>query len=1414
MNISKELHALKIAQLQHKNKIIELNNKVNSSSIPIDKVNLCLTEFKKATSCVSFVNTLINENTDLIIQNDYECLLPLLRKKYSEPDNYCWITTLPPNPNNATDVLQHSARYGFLQGRKIMNIGDIGPYKENNKNIQSLLRNHAAYYYTKLRQNKYASFFYDLTIINFVEGPQLQMNLFMKDVRSPYHIVIGSPIELSNILKPIPQQFLNLVKTLSTMVNNVGSQDIFQYGDNFSNLICVSSTNPRWTGQPISKCFGNDNQNIPLLYENIISEITSEPLLVNQKCFVTYQFQQESWVAVIEILSDSQFVQTSLRLSDIFKPTNRYNDEIVYGSLKVRDKDTVILNADPSNKVTCFNEKVGINQAPFEVHAILDIDTNTQEQIIFMNTVIKTSLSTLYKNVNKNSDTIYDFIMSEQFNQITIFKAPINNSIVKIDIEFINGDLTLNDESVSKIRRILHELHNVSTNNQTYTFIETFISNSIYYLIVMIGIIQNGQMIFFAIPTDIDYIMKDSSLSKRFSNVITKYSELTRSLNYAVTLIDNPTIQTDLLAGKSESFTTAIDTTPDFITIIKRAGYFFCFSYEDVNESRYLFHEVYRYWANELISNLSISDFKVIDVLQAMNTQYESTYDSDMMQTGMIDYMWTNGLKVTFLHKIKIGETVYMLCVGMNLMETLIPSVRCRGDSTLSGNFTITDETSNVIFHIDNYDKCVKSMYNMGIGTPFPKSSLDIQDSGINDIIHLINDVSNNDKYTNYLLEQLRVINMTNLNAVKSLFDNLNTVPGFESFQQTNENYYTITTLSSEDASDSSWPYFWLKPDFVGKPMSQLETEYPDYNELITTSKSIYDILWTTYSFDGSLKQHKYPWIQGIKSTGYFYFVNNESTYILDTGKNVQSYNLKMNTNRNIQTFFNTMTAYSLYLQNIILFITSPPFQKNINVLDDIITTSQRTYSMVTYIVYDLIESNVSVYDFATHTLESSTLISDMNYNEKIKRTSFVNYYNKYYINVNKGYGMLHFEDTLVNYVSQFYIYNGKIYSVEYVIEDTIHPTLNVTGDTRIQGTLVSHDKYNDIQYTTIDPGNKYVGINTDERTILYNTEYTTTNNIGDLSLQHVYITNDAYPNIVCERLNDDDDSFTNFTASTVRRNSNAYTFQEMLERSRLDTSYGAPDQSMYGVDMSFEISDKTNTTQEIGNIIMGIENIDSNGNIQAGFAVDVYDPNLQPRRILTVDNSGCLSVNSIKIGDNSIKMDETGLLKMPPTNCTITTIHNRQTLETHYPFALMNSTESIVEHTYKCNLPVVPEPIIVFSLIFNMEYTEYMLDETDDFINPASYFFKTSFTYDTTLINTGKGIPNMPNTPKRYPCEESEYLPTISFRFEYVNNSIHLIVILPSNTYIVGNTTILLGQIYPKNKTLYDDFNFNIEKL
>jgi hypothetical protein len=428
--------------------------------------------------------------------------------------------------------------------------------------------------------------------------------------------------------------------------------------------------------------------------------------------------------------------------------------------------------------------------------------------------------------------------------------------------------------------------------------------------------------------------------------------------------------------------------------------------------------------------------------------------------------------------------------------------------------------------------------------------------------------------------------------------------------------------------------------------------------QVFLTYSRLFFMVISSFLFDGCIRVVQFPWTYGMKRQGYFFFVENGHLYALGIGKNIQAYNLKMNTNTNILNYFNCDTAYSYYLQYIILHNIEPSYQKNISVLEDLISTSQQSYPMTTYTLYTIDarpeNSSVTIYDFTTNLVISTTLISDItDINIKTKYLSFVYNHAKYYSELT-GYGMLHFEDIDFNYVSQFYNDGESIYSVEFCIEDLIKPTVNVKGDTQLEGNVVVYDKYEEKQYATIDPSNQYVGINTDDRTIYYNNEYSTTNIVGKRVAQHhVYITNDRYPNIVCERTNDNvasrQNSYTTFSASTIKRNSNINTFQEMLNRTneRNSTLTHGVGKNMYAVDISFELSDSTKTTQEIGNISMGIDAM-NDGNVQAGFAVNVRDQNLVPRNILHVDNTGCLSANSINLKDNVISVGENGL-KLPP---------------------------------------------------------------------------------------------------------------------------------------------------------------------
>lgn len=114
------------------------------------------------------------------------------------------------------------------------------------------------------------------------------------------------------------------------------------------------------------------------------------------------------------------------------------------------------------------------------------------------------------------------------------------------------------------------------------------------------------------------------------------------------------------------------------------------------------------------------------------------------------------------------------------------------------------------------------------------------------------------------------------------------------------------------------------------------------------------------------------------------------------------------------------------------------------------------------------------------------------------------------------------------------------------------------------------------------------------------------------------------------------------FSAATLRRSSTKYLINDMLK----------DDNHNYGVDMSFEISDKNNISYEFGNFGAYVDksfNIGKNVDYpvvkyfwRAVTSLDNDDPinNTVRTDIMTLDADGMLSVNKIKLGDFELKVE------------------------------------------------------------------------------------------------------------------------------------------------------------------------------
>lgn len=195
-------------------------------------------------------------------------------------------------------------------------------------------------------------------------------------------------------------------------------------------------------------------------------------------------------------------------------------------------------------------------------------------------------------------------------------------------------------------------------------------------------------------------------------------------------------------------------------------------------------------------------------------------------------------------------------------------------------------------------------------------------------------------------------------------------------------------------------------------------------------------------------------------------------------------------------------------------------------------------------------------------------------------------------------------------------------------------------------------------KFVFIDPSSNYIGISTDEKRVEYTENYVTTKKDN---AQHVVVKSKHYPNFVATRVaehkkhvqNNDYYYFDQFSASTMRRQSDLYSFDDMVKYAEKGSD--GDGMRRYGSDISFEVTDKTKKTSEIGSIGMVIDKIDEDGTVFGGISVKstpevVVEEDgkemVQPgNTIMYVSSAGTLHISGIMLGDQllQVKTDEEG---------------------------------------------------------------------------------------------------------------------------------------------------------------------------
>ena len=415
-------------------------------------------------------------------------------------------------------------------------------------------------------------------------------------------IVIGSGVNITpkftdyGTVSQLPMAYieylskiqLNFIDFSKLSYNPYLEGTIYQFGKNFNMLKVVNSKEyPYWKDKLIKNCYINgSNINMPLMVSQINDGIITEYTGVSrgQNILVDYIVGNDYYTGVIKILNIEPyglcFHILPINKTEIFKTSVAIiGDTEIQGNLNVVNySNEPIVYTDNTRKITCFNDKVGINQSPFEVQGLLDIDNLTQQTVLdmmaeFEQTSIKSyNITQILLNkfpsssssiTKQDIDTL--FIAGNDLYsytaQCSIISSPIK-PIITIDPPDLNTlynvlpTTLLSERTFKRIQQNVKEIHQMKPeySNMTSTERDKFVfsffelmpnASQRWFLMSIRGFIRNDRVIAVLTQLEVTNIMIDKSYATYLFNITDYISRLYRSINFKHILLKNPSVYTN-----------------------------------------------------------------------------------------------------------------------------------------------------------------------------------------------------------------------------------------------------------------------------------------------------------------------------------------------------------------------------------------------------------------------------------------------------------------------------------------------------------------------------------------------------------------------------------------------------------------------------------------------------------------------------------------------------------------------------------------------------------------------------------------------------------------------------------------------------------------------------------------------------
>ena len=819
--LTDEMNVVKTGHTDLKAVTTDLNTHIATSdnNFSIDNVNTIANLFGEAVSRLNWTISVINENkTEIHKKNSYsQVIRPIIELKYGlqKAEDDFNIDIFQFAKKNIIYFYQSNSDFDHKK------ITDLHPphnsiFGELNekfyKSTESLINDNAT---ILSNSNRLYNCIFGLT----VHGIDIHIQCIMTDVldKTKYIIIsetvcITQKMSQINSYDTIPPAFNTYLKKVQDNFNTLAKTDdydstlgtIYQFGPDkdFNKLLVVSSQDyPMWGGKPIAESYiPGSNIDMPAIIFNINVQLNRNYTGMSEGEIVLVQYAVGAtyYTGVVKMLKidgyDGLCYQIqSININELFPTSVSMTGDVdIQGNLNVtRYNGEKVITTDNTRKVVSFHDKIGINQHPYEVNGLLDIDNMTQQGVLdLFDTFVTQSVNTadiiqfieyLHTKSTYYISSLFDLSGSlfDYKNQCTVFSSPIKAIIDKSDIsnniihtDGLGDSIIESDYSFTRLQQIVKEVNQMlpqyasatDSSENVFSFTELLQTKDKKSYMTSIRAIIAGadadagagagagaatasekRLIFTMTYLDVTNIMNDDSTGNPFLKIMDYVSREMRFMNFATLLFKD----VSLVGTDDNGVMTATRDTDGSIKLrntIKNNPYFsnrldllpesYIFSRISNDNNRYLINEGSPHWSDQFPQDLWSGDNNIQIVIDLIAEQNYELYANRHNSTFAVNYIWRGGRKLSFTNTIKVGGNSLLIGSGFDLNSILDQSMIVNGDNTISGNFSVNDSNNNNIFKVNNVNKTITNMYKVGIGIEEPNSMLDVKDTTINDVLN------------------------------------------------------------------------------------------------------------------------------------------------------------------------------------------------------------------------------------------------------------------------------------------------------------------------------------------------------------------------------------------------------------------------------------------------------------------------------------------------------------------------------------------------------------------------------------------------------------------------------------------------------------------------------------------------------